>query len=191
MGCNKYDISKIVEKADKNKTMSKSKKDIMNRVVFERMNNLSAYNSAKVNSSFKSSGAFTVVKFIPPMTKESSLAKYKLLYKDQLRLKLSPIKNYADMDRIRDAIYKNDDELYSAKRDYEKVADPLTFEDELLKVRLDIRNEVLNETNVQNEVSDLLEKIMDKTPEEQVKIIKKEFPEMSEEIIKDLLDIGE
>ena len=72
----------------------------MNRTIFERMSNLSAYNSAKVDSSFKSNGAFTVVKFVPPMTKESSLAKYKLLYKDQLRLKLSPIKNYADIDRI-------------------------------------------------------------------------------------------
>jgi len=191
MGCNKCDISKKVDKAAKNKTMPKSKKDVMSRRIFERMSNLSAYNSAKVDNSFKSNGAFTVVKFIPPMTKESSLAKYRLLYKDQLRLKLSPIKNYADIDRIRDEIYKNDDELYSAKRDYEKVADPLTYEDELLKVRLDIRNEVLNETNVQNEVSDLLEKIMDKTPEEQIKIIKKEFPEMSEEVIKDLLDIGE
>ena len=191
MGCNKCDVIKIIDKADKNKTMSKSKKDVMSRVVFERMSNLSAYNSVKADSSYKTDGAFTVVKFIPPVTKESSLAKYKLLYKDQLRLKLSSIKTYADIDRIREDIYKIDDELYSAKRDYEKVSDPLIFEDDLLKVRLEIRNTVLNETNVQNEVADLLEKIMDKTPEEQVKIIKKEFPDMSEEIIKDLLDIGD
>lgn len=158
---------------------------------------------------------------------DEALVGYERFFREEMDLKLKPIENYADIDRIRDQIWQVEDQKYRAEQKYKQLANAngvIDPEEGLLSIRVKVRKQVIlresedkqrqsvdgkSESNTQQEDQeqeepekepednkeepeiddDLLKQIMDKTLDEQIAILKKEYPDWDEEFIKDVLGV--
>ena len=116
------------------------------------------------------------------------LQDYKKNFTDIVKLKYSEIKNYADLERIRNKISNYESRIWDLEYAYKRVSNSQDPEDDLLKIRIDVRKDYNKESNKQYE-EDLLAKLAGKTKKQQFTVLKKEYPDWDEEFIKEIVGL--
>jgi hypothetical protein len=158
MACTKCDITNYaIQSANKN-NIEPTKAKLIARMVFESLqSNENKQKSKKKEFNIKNSRVLmNKIRDGITVSAAEALVEYEMAFKDVLRLKLTPIKVYEDIEKIREQLWRSEDKLHDAERAFMNVADG--NEDErksrLLNVRLDIRERNDNgkkEVTVQNE----------------------------------------
>ncbi len=147
----------VIDSAKSNNLIP-TKTDLIARMIYEDLQNNESISKIRMDESI-SKNAVRVMKRIDDgeiLTIQEALAHYELAFKDVLSLQLTPIKKYEDIDKVRDQLWRSDDNLHDAKRAFMKLA--IGNEDQkkstLLNIRLRIRegfNKGVSESTVQNE----------------------------------------
>jgi len=137
-----------------------------------------------------------------PITLQQALNDYEKFFRELTQLKLTPVSNYNDIEEIKEKIWKFDDKKWEMENRVRKFLDNDIADDLMLNVRLNVRKEILgtntpttmnlklkNKRNIVQNEDDILEKMMDKSTEEQIKVLRAFDPEIDEELAKDLLGV--
>ena len=141
MSCSKCEIEKSVERISKEKKIDVQNPKLVSRVAFEavQMHEKGTYRKKIKEYSNKLA---RIVKNEEILSVDTALALYKQYFKESLMLKLEPISNVDEIDKVRDKLWKVDDKLWQAKRAYERLTNAVEPEEELLKIRIDVRSEL-------------------------------------------------
>jgi len=218
MGCNKCDIKNMVKLTEKENKTSSQDANLMSRAIYERIKRLEKTAKPKPIMSEANEQKSLSIGAFDAMTADAALARYKYHFAEKIRLKTTTVSTVKEIEEINSLIWKEDDKIYDAKRQYEKLAIDVDPEEELLRARISARKELYNintpdipRSDSVSEYSELLSAISEKS-EETVELekggllnaaletggeedylanlrkeIKKENPELSDEIIDDLI----
>lgn len=158
MACTKCDVVNYAIESAKRNNINPTKAKLIARVVYENLQK----NEGKQKSSRKGSNAkhervlMNRLREGIEVSAAEALVEYEMAFKDVLGLKLTPIKVYEDIEKVREQLWRSEDKLHDAKYAFMRVADGNEDEKKarLLNLRLDIRDKFDNgkkEVIIQNE----------------------------------------
>ena len=121
-----------------------------------------------------------------PLLAEAALAKYAYYFLEELKLKNKQVNTVAEIEETKDAIWKVHDKAWEAQRAYERLASDVDPEEELLKVRINVRKSFFKVETEESESElcsggiSIKKKEYNKTQEQQLGILENAFTNGSE-----------